>query len=149
MGLGRLAVLPRAGLGLSAGLLVLPVSIALGLGAGWWLARTRQHAADKVHLKQWLSDVLAQTRSTLDQVMAEQLIDAEQQLTLALEDALLRRVSAIDAELREVDRALRMADADRSRALAAGQARLAAVTAGQAQVAALLARIRELWDRPG
>lgn len=147
VGLGRLAALPLAGLGATAGLLVLPVSIALGLGAGWWMARTRQRAADKAHLQQWLSDVLAQARATLDQIVAEQLIDAEQQLTLTLDEALIRRVSAIEEELREVDRALRMADADRSRALAAGQTRLAAATAGQAQVAALLARIGELRDR--
>lgn len=149
VGLGRLAVLPLAGLGATAGLLVLPVSIVLGLGAGWWMARTRRHTADRAHLKQWLSDVLAQARSTLDRTVAEHLIDAEQQLALALEEALNRRVSAIEEELRAVDRALLMDAAERSRAMAAGQTRLATATAGQAQLAALLARIRELRDRPG
>ncbi|MFN2496801.1 MAG: dynamin family protein [Pseudonocardiaceae bacterium] len=148
MGVGRLAVLPLAALGAPAGLLVLPVSIALGLGAGWWIARTRQHAADKAHLKQWLCEVLADARATLDRTVAEYLIDAEAQLALALEDALARQVASIEEELRDVDRALRMGVAERSRAIAVVQTRLAAATAGQAQVAVLLSRIRTLRDRP-
>jgi hypothetical protein len=114
VGIGRLAALPLAGLGAAAGAVVLPVSIVLGLGAGWWMARTRRHAMDKQHLKQWLVDVLAEARSVLDQAVAEQMIDAEQQLSLALDDALGRRLAAIEDELREVDRSMRMDAAERS-----------------------------------
>ena len=148
LGIGRLAVLPLAGLGASAGLLVLPVSIALGLGAGWWMARTRRHAADKAQLRQWLSDVLADARATLEHTVAEQLIDAEQQLAVALEEALARRTVAIEDELRDVERALRLDAAERSRLIAAVQDRLTRVHAGQARVSALLGRLRELRDRP-
>ncbi|MGH3620186.1 MAG: dynamin family protein, partial [Sciscionella sp.] len=54
VGLSRVAALPLTGLplGLSAatlGTVVLPVTIVLGLGAGWWMARTRKHSADKQH----------------------------------------------------------------------------------------------------
>ncbi|MGH3903966.1 MAG: dynamin family protein [Pseudonocardiaceae bacterium] len=147
VGIGRLAVLPLAGLGTTAGLVVLPVSIALGLGAGWWMARTRRHAADKAHLRQWLSDVLAEARAALDYAVAEQMIDAEAQLAMALDDALARRAAAIEEELCEADQALRMDATERSREIAAGQAQLAQARAGRARVAALLGRIRELRDR--
>ena len=148
LGVGRLAALPLAGLGAAAGLVVLPASIVLGLGAGWWMARVRRHAADKQHLKQWLADVLADARSAMDQVVAEQMIDAEQQLSLALDEALGRRVAAIEDELREVDRALRMDAAERNRELQATRKTLAEATAGRQKVELLLARIRELRDRP-
>ncbi|HEY0639089.1 MAG TPA: dynamin family protein [Pseudonocardiaceae bacterium] len=147
IGVGRIAALPLAGLGAAAGLVVLPVTIVLGLGAGWWMARARRHSADKAHLKQWLVDVLADARSALDQVVAEQMIDAEQQLSLALDEALGRRVAAIEDELREVDRALRLDAADRSRELQSVRRGLADATAGRERVEQLLARIRELRDR--
>lgn len=147
LGIGKVAVLPLAGLGAAASAVVLPVSVVLGLGAGWWLTRARQHAADKQQLKQWLSDVLAEARATCEAAVSEQLIDAEQQLALALDDALARRLAAIEDELREVDRALRMDTAERSRELAATRTRLQDVRAGREQVTGLLRRIRELRDR--
>jgi hypothetical protein len=148
LGIGRLAALPLAGLGAAAGIVVLPVTIVLGLGAGWWMARTRRHAADRAHLKQWLADTLADARSVLDQVVAEQMIDAEQQLALALDEALGRRLAAIEDELREVDRALRMDAADRNRELATVRRTLAEAAAGRDRAEELLADIRSLRDRP-
>jgi hypothetical protein len=148
LGAGRLAALPLAGLGVAAlNPIVLPVTIALGLGAGWWMARTRKHSADKQHLKQWLSDAIADARSTVDQLVAEQLIEAEQQLSLALDDALGKRVDAIEAELREVDKALRMEAGERARALQAVTRRVAELTAGRVKVDELLGRIRAVRDR--
>jgi Dynamin family len=147
LGVGRMAALPLAGLGAAAGLIVLPVTIVLGLGAGWWMARARRHAADKAHLKQWLAEVLADARSALDQVVAEQMIDAEQRLSLALDEALGRRVTAIEDELREVDRALRMDTADRNRELTTVRKSLAEATAGRQRAEQLLARIRELRNQ--
>ncbi|GGP39078.1 dynamin family protein [Saccharothrix coeruleofusca] len=148
LGAGRLAALPLAGLGVAAlNPIVLPVTVVLGLGAGWWMARTRKHAADKQHYKQWLSDAIADARSTVDQLVAEQLIEAEQQLSLALDDALGRRVDAIEAELREVDKALRMGAGERARALQAVTKRITELRAGRAKVDELLTRIRALRDR--
>ena len=83
----------------------------------------------------------------LDQAVAEQMIDAEQQLSLALDDALGRRLAAIEDELREVDRSLRMDAAERNAALDCVCSRLTEVRAGRAKVMALLHSIRELRDR--
>ncbi|MEO6089559.1 MAG: dynamin family protein [Umezawaea sp.] len=148
LGAGRLAALPLAGFGVAAlNPLVLPVTIVLGLGAGWWMARTRKHSADKQHLKQWLSDAIADARSTVDQIVAEQLIAAEQHLSLALDEALGKRVEAIEAELRDVDKALRLEAGDRGRELQTVTRRQADVKSGRTQVDHLLTRIRSVRDR--
>jgi GTPase SAR1 family protein len=149
LGVGRAAAsaMPLAGFGLAAlNPVVLPVTIVLGLGAGWWMARTRKHAADKQHLKQWLTDAIADARSALDQLVAEQLIEAEQQLSLALDDALTRRIEAIEGELREVDKALKMDAAERSRQLQTVNRRLTEATTGRERAENLLGSIRNLRD---
>jgi hypothetical protein len=146
-GAARVAALPLAGLGVAVlNPFVLPLTIVIGLGAGWWLARTRRHTADKQHMKQWLTEAIADARSTMDQLVAEQLIDVEQQLALALDDALDRRIEAIEAELREVDRTMRLADGERTQELAATGRRLTTAQAGRTRVAGLLAGIRALRD---
>jgi C4-dicarboxylate-specific signal transduction histidine kinase len=128
-------------------MIALPAAIVLGLGAGWWFTRARRHAADKAHLKQWLSDVLADARAALDHAVAEQMIDAEQQLSLVLDDTIARRLAAIEDELREVDQALRMDAAERARELKHVRGKLADALAGRDRAEALLRRIREVRDR--
>ncbi|MCA1188408.1 MULTISPECIES: dynamin family protein [unclassified Saccharopolyspora] len=148
LGVGRAAAMPLAGIGVGVlNPVVLPVTIVLGLGAGWWMARTRKHAADKQHLKQWLTEAIADARSALDQLVSEQLIEAEQQLSLALDDALGRRIESIEAELREVDKALKMDAAERSRRLHTAEQRLAEARSGRDRAEHLLGAIRGLRDR--
>jgi hypothetical protein len=148
LGAGRIAALPLAGIGVAAlNPIVLPVTIVLGLGAGYWMARTRKHLADKQHMRQWLSDALADARSTLDQLVSEQLIDAEGQLSLALDEALTGRIEAIEEELREVDKALRLDAAERGRQQQAVARQLADVTAARDHGEALLTTLRQLRDR--
>lgn len=149
LGIARAAALPLAGLGIAAfNPVILPVTIVLGLGAGWWLARTRKHVADKQHMKQWLTDAIADARSALDRLVSEQLIDAEQQLSLAVDDAVAKRIDAIDDELREIDKALHMDAAERSEGLRLLQRRLTEVKSGRSTVERLLGGIRDLRDRP-
>lgn len=146
-GAARVAALPLAGLSAAVfNPIVLPATIVVGLGAGWWLARTRRHSADKQHMKQWLTEAIADARSTMDQLVAEQLIDAEQQLSLALDDVLGRRIDAIDAELREVDRTMKLADGERTKRLASAGRRLTAVQQGRERIEGLLTEIRALRD---
>ncbi|HEX5404022.1 MAG TPA: dynamin family protein [Pseudonocardiaceae bacterium] len=148
-GAARVAALPLAGLGVAVlNPLVLPVTIVIGLGAGWWLARTRRHTADKQHMKQWLTEAVAEARATMDQLVAEQLIDVEQQLSLALDDALGRRIDGIDTQLKDVAAALRLADDERTSRLAAQGRLLARVRHGRGRIEGLLTQIRALRDGP-
>jgi hypothetical protein len=142
---GKLAVAPLAGLVVAPVLLV--PTIAIALGAGWWLSKTRKHSADKQHMKQWLGEAIADARSTVEQLVAEQLIAAEQQLTLSLDEALGKRIAGIEEELREVDKALRLDTAERTKRLGAVNKRLADVRAGQDRAEKLLASIRSVRDR--
>jgi predicted GTPase len=142
---GKLAVAPLAGLVVAPVLLV--PTIAIALGAGWWLSRTRKHSADKTHMKQWLGEAIADARSTVDQLLAEQLIEAEQQLALSLDEALGKRIAGIEEELREVDKALRLDTAERTKRLNLVNKRLADVNAGRDRAEKLLASIRSVRDR--
>lgn len=142
---GKMALLPLAG-AVAAPILLVP-TIVIGLGAGWWLAKTRKHTADKQHMKQWLTEAIADARSTVDQLVAEQLIEAEQQLTLALDEALGKRIAGIEEELREVDKALRLDTAERTKRLNVVNKRLADVAAGRERAEKLLGSIRSVRDR--
>jgi predicted GTPase len=147
MGVGRIAAMPLAGISVAAlNPIVLPVTIVLGLGAGYWMARTRKHTADKQHMKQWLSDALADARSTLDQLVSEQLIDAEAQLSLALDEALAGRIEAIEEDLREVDKALKLDAGERVQRQQAVGKKLADIKAGRDRAEQLLGTLRNLRD---
>jgi predicted GTPase len=133
--------------GAAAAIVAVP-TIVVGLGAGWWIAKTRKHTAEKQHMKQWLTESIADARSTLDQLVAEQLIEAESQLSLALDEALGKRITGIEEELREVDKALRLDASERSKRLTVVNKRLAEVTSGRERSEQLLAAIRSVRDRP-
>jgi hypothetical protein len=136
-----------AGASVGASLLALAPVAVIGLGAGWWLQRTRKHTADKQHMKQWLSESILDARSTLDQLVSEQLIEAESQLALALDEALGKRIAGIEEELREVDKALRLDASERSKRLGVVNKRLTEVGAGRDRAEKLLASIRTVRDR--
>jgi hypothetical protein len=136
-----------AGASVGATMLALAPVAIIGLGAGWWLARTRKHTADKQHMKQWLGESIADARSTLDQLVSEQLIEAESQLALALDEALAKRIAGIEEELREIDKSLRLDVSERQKRLGVVDKRLAEVTSGRERAEKLLASIRSVRDR--
>jgi predicted GTPase len=143
---GATAMLGVGVAGAAAAIVAVP-TIVVGLGAGWWIAKTRKHTADKLHMKQWLAESIADARSTVDQLVAEQLIEAESQLALALDEALGKRIAGIEEELREVDKALRLDTSERTRRLAVVDKRLAEIGAGRERAEQLLAGIRAVRDR--
>jgi hypothetical protein len=143
VGLGKLALAPVA---LVPGLnvVVLPLTLGLGAGAAWWLARTRAHQAERAHLKAWSAELLAEARAGLDQLVAEQLIDVEHQIGVALDDALGRRSAQIDRELRELDVALRQGADERARSCRDAVLRHGELTVGLRRAELLLAGLQEL-----
>jgi predicted GTPase len=130
----------------AAGFVMLPVAV-VGLGLGWWMGRTRKFQAEKTHMKQWLGEAIADARSTLDQLVAEQMIEADSQLSLAMDEALRNRISEIEDELKEVDKAMRLDATERSKRLTAVSKKLTDVNTGRERAQALLARIRSVRDR--
>jgi len=124
------------------GVVLLPVSLVMGGAVAWFMVRSRRRVSDKQHLKQWLMEVLSEAKAQIDQNIAAQFIEADEQLTLALDDALTRQVAALDAEIKEVDGALKLDATDRANRLRAADDRRAAALALASSGEALLQRIR-------
>ncbi|HSV64466.1 MAG TPA: dynamin family protein [Mycobacteriales bacterium] len=143
LGASRLVTFLPAVTGMGAATMVaLPVSVALGLAASAWLIRSRRHVADKQHYRQWVVETLTETRMTLESEISAQLVDAEQALTLALDEAIDRRVESLDREIRQIDDALRLDATAKDRRTRELNQRLASATAAAQQVDAVLARLR-------
>jgi hypothetical protein len=98
-------------------------------------------------MKQWLVEAITDARSILDQLVAEQLIEAEQQLSMALDEALSRRIDAIDAELKDVDKTIKMGAQERAKHLSVVTKRLREVSEGRDRAEAFLSSIRSLRDK--
>lgn len=147
-GAGMGFTLSRMLLGLPAmalpafGIILTPVSIVVGGAAAWYLIRSRRRMGDKQHLKQWLAEVLGEAKAQIDQSIAEQFVDADEQLTLALDDALTRQVAALDNEIKQVDGALKLDATDRATRLRGIDERIRSVTTLMESGESLLQRIR-------
>ncbi len=135
-------MLPATALPAAFGIVLAPVSIVLGGAAAFYLMRSRRRMADKVHLKQWLMDLLGEAKAQIDQNIAEQFIEAEEQLTLALDDVLTRQVAALDGQIQHVDGALQLDVAQRAGLLRDLDERRAAGTALLTEGERLLGRLR-------
>src|SRR6478672_4707817 len=94
-------------------------------------------------------EVLGEAKAQIDQNIAAQFIEADEQLTLALDDALTRQVAALDAEIKEVDGALKLDATDRATRLKAADDRRAAALALASSGEALLQRIRHTRPMTG
>lgn len=97
------------------GWVLAPISLGVGAVVAGWMVRSRRLMADRQHHKQWVTDALAEVRAALESEVAARFVDAEQALTLALDDAIARRVDQLDREIKQVDEALRVDAAERTR----------------------------------
>lgn len=116
---GRSVAFLPALLGMGAvpvvGWVLAPISLGVGAVVAGWMVRSRRLMADRQHHKQWITDTLAEVRATLESEVAARFVDAEQALTMALDDAIARRVDQLDREIKQVDDALRVDSAERAR----------------------------------
>lgn len=125
VGLGRLAVAPLSMVP-ALDIATIPVTLALGGAAAWWLARSRRLVADRAHLRQWASDAGAGLRAQLEQRVLARLLETEAAVgtrviadgraaTAAVDD----EIGAIDAEVRRLaaQRSGRLASCERDRAV--------------------------------
>ncbi len=144
--LSRLALTLPLGLVPALGVVLMPASIVIGGAAAWYLVRSRRRMATKQHLKQWLMEVLGEAKAQIDQNIAAQFIEADQQLTLALDDAVGRQVDALEAQIREVDGALKLNATERAGRLRSVDERRSAGATLAAAGEALLGRVRT--ERP-
>jgi len=145
---GRGAMAGASALGASAviggGLLVPVAGLGLGLAAGAFLLYRRRVATDRQQARTWLREVLAEARAALSDEIMHRFTDLQYALTLALDDAIERRLAQLDAHIAEIDKAMAEDKAGRARRRAALQAERDALRARVKQVDEVLVRARAL-----
>jgi hypothetical protein len=104
-GTWRLALLPAAALsavGLPAlgGRSAVPLAAGLGLALLVVAVRARRSAADRARLRRWGADAVAAVRGALETELSRRLLEVERLAGAELDDAVDRRRTVVDGELR-------------------------------------------------
>ena len=145
---GRYGTLGASALGLAglagAGLIIPVVGVGLGLGVGAFLVWKRRALADLQQQRAWLREVVSEARATLSDEVAQRFTDLQYALTVALDDAVERRLARLDAHIADIDRALADDRAGRARRRAELVAQREALRARVTQVDEVLGRVRQL-----
>ncbi|PTR23547.1 hypothetical protein C8K36_109129 [Rhodococcus sp. OK519] len=118
VGLGRLAVAPLSMVP-ALDIATIPVTLALGGAAAWWLARSRRLVADRAHLRQWASDATAGLRAQLEQRVLARLLETEAAVGARVIADGRAAAATADAEIASIDAEIRRVGAQRGGRLAA------------------------------
>jgi hypothetical protein len=145
---GRGATMGASALGLSAvagaGLIVPVVGVGLGLAAGAFMVWKRKVMADRQQARSWLREVLGEARAALSDEIMHRFTDLQYALTLALDEAIERRVQQLDAHIAEIDKALAEDKAERGKRKASLAQEREALRARIKQIDEVLVRVRQL-----
>jgi hypothetical protein len=102
-----------AGLGASllgitnpANLLLPGIGVAIGLAAGAYMMFKRKSMTDKQGTRQWLREVLGEARAALSDEIMRRFTDLQYALTLALDEAIERRLRQLDEHIATIDKAM-------------------------------------------
>jgi Dynamin family len=135
--------------GLAAGGLLVPVAgIGLGLAAGGYVLYRRRVQTDRQQARTWLRDVLAEARAALSDEISFRFTDLQYALSVAVDDAVERRLRDLDAHIADIDAAAAEDAAGRARRRSRAQADRDAITARIRQADDVLARARSLTPAP-
>lgn len=137
-----------AGALLGGGLLIPFAGIGLGLAAGGFVLYRRRVQTDRQQARIWLREVVADARAALADEITHRFTDLQYALTLALDDAIERRLQQLDARIAEIDAAAAEDQASRTRRRAELQAERESVRARVKQVDEVLQRARMLSPAP-
>jgi Dynamin family len=145
---GRGAIFGASALGagsmVGAGLLVPMAGLGLGLAAGAFVLYRRRVQTDRAQARNWLREVLAEARAALSDEVMHRFTDLQYALTLALDDAIERRLQQLDAHIAEIDQAMADDRASRARRRQALQQEREALRGRVRQVDEVLVRARAL-----
>ncbi|MGX6606547.1 dynamin family protein [Micromonosporaceae bacterium Da 78-11] len=130
------------------GLLVPVAGVGLGLAAGGYVLYRRRVQTDRQQARVWLRDVLGEARAALADEIANRFTDLQYALSVAVDDAVERRLRDLDAHIAEIDAATAEDAAGRARRRAAAQQELDAVRARLRRVDDVLIRARALTPVP-
>jgi hypothetical protein len=129
-----------AGLGVA-----LPIiGIGIGLAAGAFMVWKRKSMSDKMQARTWLREVLGEARAALSDEIMHRFTDLQYALTLALDEAIERRLQQLDAHIANIDKSMAEDKAERSKRKAALNQEREALRARIKQVDEVLVRVRQL-----
>jgi len=144
---GRGAILGASVLAVG-GLLVPVAGIGLGLAAGGYVLYRRRVQTDRQQARLWLRDVLGEARAALTDEISHRFTDLQYALSVAVDDAVERRLRELDAHIADIDAAAAEDAAGRARRRAQAQQHRDAVRAHLKQADDVLARARALTPAP-
>jgi hypothetical protein len=132
-------------LGLGAvGVAIPVVGIGLGLAAGAYMIWKRKSMTDKQQARTWLREVLGEARAALSDEIMHRFTDLQYALTLALDEAIERRLQQLDAHIADIDKALAEDKASRTKRKATLAQEREALRARIKQVDEVLVRVRQV-----
>jgi predicted transcriptional regulator len=132
----------------AGGLLVPVAGIGLGLAAGGYVLWRRRVQTDRQQARIWLRDVLGEARAALTDEIANRFTDLQYALSVAVDDAIERRLKDLDAHIAEIDAALAEDAAGRAKRRAAAIAERDAVATRLRQADEALLHARALTPTP-
>lgn len=88
------------------GVVVPVVGVGVGLAIGAFMMWKRKGAASKQQAKVWLREVLGEARAGLSDEIATRFTDLQYALTLALDEAIERRLKQLDGQIAEIDKTM-------------------------------------------
>jgi hypothetical protein len=131
--------------GFAGASLIFPgLGIGLGLAAGAYMIWKRKGMTDRQQQKTWLREVLGEARAALTDEIMHRFNDLQYALTLALDDAIERRLQQLDAHIAEIDKAMAEDKAGRAKKKAALVQEREALRARIKQIDEILVRVRQL-----
>jgi hypothetical protein len=126
------------------GLVIPVVGLGLGLAAGAYMIFKRKSMTDKQQARTWLREVLGEARAALSDEIMHRFTDLQYALTLALDEAIERRLQQLDAHIAEIDKAMAEDKAERAKKKASLAQEREALRARIKQVDEVLVRVRQL-----
>jgi len=117
---GRGAILGASMLAVG-GLLIPVAGIGLGLAAGGYVLYRRRVQTDRQQARTWLRDVLGEARAALTDEISYRFTDLQYALSVAVDDAIERRLKQLDAHIADIDAAAASDAAGRTRRRAEAQ----------------------------
>ncbi|WP_127500936.1 dynamin family protein [Actinoplanes solisilvae] len=145
---GRGAMLGASALAVGGGLLIPVAGIGLGLAAGGYVLYRRRVQTDRQQARIWLRDVLGEARAALADEIANRFTDLQYALSVAVDDAVEKRLRDLDAHIAEIDAAAAEDAAGRAKRRAVAQQDLDGVRAKLRAADTALTRARALTPVP-
>ena len=136
------------GTAVAGGLLVPVAGLGLGLAAGGYVLFRRRVHSDRQQARAWLRDVLGEARAALSDEISYRFTDLQYALSVAVDDAVERRLRELDAHIADIDAAAAEDAAGRAKRRALATAELTAVRAQLKQADDVLTRARALTPAP-